>query len=222
MKLTKRNHVTRIVAVMLVSALAISAAPARASAFGEARTAGFYSVFTATLTPVGAPSTAAEKLSGMTTDAAAFTTANRRVARVQAPLPRPVVTTQTRAATQSGTTRSADATAKTSVAPQPAAAAAPAPAPATNTLAEARAIVARYAATYKYVAGTTVEIGNTQGNGQAIVYYKSKRIIINANHTRSLESIIAHEIWHIIDWHHDNQINWGENVPPSNANDFRL
>ncbi len=74
---------------------------------------------------------------------------------------------------------------------------------------------------YPILRGTTVEVGDTRGNPQAIVYYKSGRIIINANHTVSLERIIDHEIWHIIDWRDNGQINWGENVPPKNAADFR-
>jgi hypothetical protein len=74
---------------------------------------------------------------------------------------------------------------------------------------------------YPILRGATVEVGDTKGNAQAICYYKSGRIIINPNHTVSLERIINHEIWHIIDWRDNGRIDWGESVPPSNAADFR-
>jgi predicted SprT family Zn-dependent metalloprotease len=63
------------------------------------------------------------------------------------------------------------------------------------------------------LAGATVSFGDARGY-QAICYYKSGRIVISPSHTASLERIIGHEIWHIIDWRDNGRIDWGENVPP--------
>lgn len=79
--------------------------------------------------------------------------------------------------------------------------------------ARARAILAGYIARYPILRGTTVSFGNAQGH-QAISYYKEGRIVISRSHTASLERILAHEIWHVIDWRDNHRIDWGENVPP--------
>ncbi len=88
-----------------------------------------------------------------------------------------------------------------------------------SKLRRAKAILARQVARYPILRGTTVEIGDAKGY-QAISYYKSGRIVISPSHRASLERIIAHEIWHIIDWRHNNRIDWGENIPPKNASRF--
>lgn len=85
-------------------------------------------------------------------------------------------------------------------------------APADET-AQARAILAGYISRYPSLAGTTVSFGDAQGH-QAICYYKSGRIVISKTHTSSLERIIGHEVWHVIDWRDNGVIDWGENVPP--------
>jgi hypothetical protein len=85
----------------------------------------------------------------------------------------------------------------------------------------ARSILASRIAMYPMLEGSTVEFGDTGGNPQAICYYKSARIVINPNYTVSLERIIDHEIWHIIDWRDNGQIDWGESVPPENAAEYR-
>ncbi len=221
MKSSKRTHMTRLVAVVLTAALAVGAAPAMASVLVDARAASISAKFASVLVPVDVPVTRAEKIAAPEADVAFFTQASKRPAKAKAPLPKPVVA---KSATRSTSTR----TSGTSTASRPASGSATqASAPAAQAssgdkLAQARSILANRARTWKYVSGTTVEFGDTRGNPQAIVYYKSKRIIINPNHTASLERIIDHEIWHIIDWHHNGQINWGEAVPPSNAGDFRL
>lgn len=79
--------------------------------------------------------------------------------------------------------------------------------------ASAASILASYIARYPILAGSTVSYGDASGY-QAICYYKSGRIVISPNHTRSLQTIIGHEIWHIIDWRDNGVIDWGENVPP--------
>jgi len=85
----------------------------------------------------------------------------------------------------------------------------------TSELAQAKAILARHIAEHPILAGTTVSIGTTPGGYQAVAYYQSGRIVISSSHTASLERILGHEIWHIIDWRDNGQIDWGENVPPN-------
>lgn len=89
----------------------------------------------------------------------------------------------------------------------------------TSNITRARAILAGLIARYPILKGTTVQFGDARGY-QAIVYYKSGRIIISPNHTASLERILNHEIWHIIDWRDNGRIDWGERVPPPNASSF--
>lgn len=79
--------------------------------------------------------------------------------------------------------------------------------------ARASMLLKSYIAKYPILAGTTVSIGDARGY-QAISYYQSGRIVISASHSASLERIMAHEIWHIIDWRDNGRIDWGENVPP--------
>lgn len=82
-----------------------------------------------------------------------------------------------------------------------------------SELAQAQSILAGYIAKYPILAGSTVTIGATPNNYQAVCYYKSGKIIINPNHTASLTTIIKHEIGHIIDWRDNGVIDWGENIP---------
>lgn len=112
------------------------------------------------------------------------------------------------------------------VAPEPETAAAAAPAKGSpsrssassarsggSELSRARSILAGYIAKYPILRGTTVTFGNAQGH-QAIAYYQTGQIVISPNHTASLERILAHEIWHVIDYRDNGRIDWGENVPP--------
>lgn len=84
---------------------------------------------------------------------------------------------------------------------------------ASGELARAQSILAGYKAKYPILAGATISFGDARGH-QAICYYKSGRIVVSPSHTASLERIIGHEIWHIIDWRDNGRIDWGENVPP--------
>jgi len=102
-------------------------------------------------------------------------------------------------------------------APKPVASAStptPRSASSTGELAQAKAILAGYVAQYPILQGTTVTIGDTPNGYQAVCYYQSARIVINKNHTRSLQALLAHEIWHVIDWRDNGRIDWGENIPP--------
>lgn len=82
-----------------------------------------------------------------------------------------------------------------------------------DELGAARAILAGLMAKYPILQGTTVSFGDARGY-QAIALYKSGRIIISPSHTATLERILNHEIWHIIDWRDNGSIDWGEQVPP--------
>ena len=98
-----------------------------------------------------------------------------------------------------------------------------APAPGTAAIGSsddrAQAILASFKARYPILRGVTVEYGNARGF-QAIAYFQSGRIVISRTHTASLERIIEHEVWHVIDWRDNNRIDRGENVPPANASSF--
>ena len=79
--------------------------------------------------------------------------------------------------------------------------------------ARAKAILAGLVAKYPILQGTTVTMGDARGY-QAIALYKSGRIIVSPSHTASLERILNHEVWHVIDWRDNGRIDWGEQVPP--------
>lgn len=83
-----------------------------------------------------------------------------------------------------------------------------------SELAQARAILAGLIRKYPILKGTTVKIGDTPGDYQAVAYYQSGRIVVSPDHKASLQKILNHEVWHIIDWRDNGRIDWGENVPP--------
>lgn len=74
--------------------------------------------------------------------------------------------------------------------------------------------------TYKYLDGVTLEMGTPPHGKQAVSFYTEGRIVISSNRTASVESIMMHEVWHIIDWRDNGRIDWAENVPPSNSQDY--
>lgn len=74
---------------------------------------------------------------------------------------------------------------------------------------------------YRLLDGVTVRIGSTPRHAEAIAYYTRGEIVINTGHTVTLERILAHEIWHIIDWRDNGQLDWGEELPPPNRSDYR-
>jgi hypothetical protein len=87
--------------------------------------------------------------------------------------------------------------------------------------ARAKAILASLKARYpQYLSGVTVSMGNASGY-QAVAYYTSGRIVISPKHKASLERILNHEVWHIIDWRDNGRIDWREKVPPANASAYR-
>lgn len=81
-----------------------------------------------------------------------------------------------------------------------------------SELARARKILAGLVAKHPILRGTTVEMGDARGY-QAVAYYRSGRIVISRSHRASLERILNHEVWHVIDFRDNGRIDWGENVP---------
>jgi len=75
-------------------------------------------------------------------------------------------------------------------------------------------------ATHRYLDGATVTMGTTPHDEEAVAYYTSGEIVINRAHTVSIDKILAHEIWHIIDWRDNGRLDWKENVPPSDSSAY--
>lgn len=101
----------------------------------------------------------------------------------------------------------------------PLAPAAPVPVVPTGDLAVAQADLARYIQMYPLLRGSTVEMGDAAGY-QAITYFSVGRTVISPSHAASIDVIMAHEIWHTIDWRDNGVIDWGENVPPVNSGSY--
>jgi len=207
----------RLLAVLLTAALLAGAAPVTASAMTETRPLQVTEKFVSALDPDVAEVTAAAKtgVDESAEEAQAGYTTPLVKAKAPLPKPKPVVTARrtVRTSSTSSSAPSTGAAKSTATAPRPASSG--------DSLSRARAILASRIAMYPILKGATVEFGDTKGNPQGICYYKSGRIVINPNHTRSLETIIDHEIWHIIDWRDNGRIDWGEKVPPANASSFR-
>lgn len=129
------------------------------------------------------------------------------------PIPEPAVTRSTTRSTSTARTSGTSTAATTKPATTTSAGTATG---GTNELARAQSILAGYIAKYPILAGTTVTIGQTPGGHQAVAYYTVGKIVISPTHTASLERILAHEIWHVIDWRDNGRIDWGESVPPKN------
>jgi hypothetical protein len=115
--------------------------------------------------------------------------------------------------------------ARATIAAVPAPERAPEPAkPTPEQLEEARAqaIVDDLATTYRYLDGVTVAVRPTPKDHEAIAYYTDGEIVISPEHTVALGTILAHEIWHVIDWRDNGRLDWGENLPPSDTSDYLL
>lgn len=75
--------------------------------------------------------------------------------------------------------------------------------------------------TYRYLDGVRVTVGATPNGEQAVAYYADGRIVIDRDHTASIDTILAHEIWHVIDWRDNGSIDWGEDLPPAGSAAYR-
>ena len=179
---------SRVVVGTLLIAILAAAAPTIANAMATDTALPFTTSLTAAPAPV--------KFVLATSNNTALSTESA-MAQASVPVVSPTTTTATQV-TASGTT-----TTKTAVKNRPA----------STDAARAKAILAGLIAKHPILRGTTVTMGDARGY-QAIALYKSGRIIISPTHTASLERILNHEIWHIIDWRDNNRIDWGEQVPP--------
>jgi hypothetical protein len=77
-------------------------------------------------------------------------------------------------------------------------------------------------ARYRGLDGVRVVLGETPRGEQAVAYYTEGRIVISRSHSVTIDKILAHEIWHIIDWRDNGQLDWNENLPPYNSSDYLL
>jgi len=84
----------------------------------------------------------------------------------------------------------------------------------------AKRLLSELKSKYRKLNGVTVSIGTTPRGEQAVAYYTEGKIVINRAHTVSIDKILAHEIWHVIDWRDNGRLDWHEDLPPSNARDF--
>jgi len=81
-------------------------------------------------------------------------------------------------------------------------------------------LLAEHAAVYRHLDGVTIHEGPTPQGEQAVSYYTDGEIVISPDHTATLEDIVAHEIWHVIDWRDNGRMDWGEQLPPVTASDY--
>jgi len=102
-----------------------------------------------------------------------------------------------------------------SSAPQP-----PADTGADDDAARAAEVLEGLAAEYRDLDGVTVVMGETPKGEEAVSYYTVGEIVIDRDHTVSIEKILAHEIWHVIDWRDNGRLDWGEDLPPTNKSDY--
>jgi len=188
MKVASRSTIVRILALLMIFALAAGATPALATIAFEIKPIAFDPQLKATPAPKTVEKIAKEL------DSVAAVVGSRPAVKASAAEPRPV---QVRSTGGAGSVTL----------------------PSQGKSENAQAILASYKARYPILQGVTVQFGDARGF-QAIAYYKSGRIVICPNHDASLERIINHEVWHIIDWRDNNRIDWGENIPPENASSY--
>ena len=89
-------------------------------------------------------------------------------------------------------------------------------------LKNARRVLAKLQTRYRYLDGITLRVDPTPQDRQAVAYYTDGEIVISPDHVATIDKILAHEVWHVIDWRDNGQLDWGEDLPPSNAADYRL
>jgi hypothetical protein len=94
------------------------------------------------------------------------------------------------------------------------------PVPGPDITERAAQLLAEHARAYRHLDAVTIHEGPTPKGEQAVSYYTDGEIVISPDHTATLEDIVAHEIWHVIDWRDNGRMDWGEQVPPTNASDY--
>lgn len=84
----------------------------------------------------------------------------------------------------------------------------------------ARELLGNLSDIYRHLDGVTVTFAKTPKGEEAVAYYTDGEIVISTEHTVSIDEILAHEVWHVIDYRDNGQLDWGENLPPENASDY--
>lgn len=74
----------------------------------------------------------------------------------------------------------------------------------------AEQILASYIAKYPILKGVKIYVRDCPNNWQGCAYYTKGIILVDPDHTASLEAIIAHEVKHIIDWREDHKIDYND------------
>jgi len=87
-------------------------------------------------------------------------------------------------------------------------------------LQKAEALLATLQAKYRHLDGLSVSIAPTPAGEQAVAYYTDGEIIISPDRSATIQRILAHEIWHVIDWRDNGRLDWGEDLPPANASEY--
>ena len=82
---------------------------------------------------------------------------------------------------------------------------------------QANEILGKLKATHRYLDDVTVTVGTTPRGEEAVAYYTSGEIVISRDHTVGIDKILGHEIWHVIDWRDNGQLDWKESLPPANS-----
>ena len=97
--------------------------------------------------------------------------------------------------------------------------------PAVDTAAEQKRVdelMATYARRISGLDGIHVTMGQTPQGEEAVAYYTANQIVIDTEHKVDIEKILAHEIWHIVDFRDNGRLDWGEDLPPVNSRDYYL
>jgi len=81
-------------------------------------------------------------------------------------------------------------------------------------------VLGRLEKQYKHLDDVSVTLGQTPKGEEAVAYYTGNEIVIDTEHSVGIEKILAHEIWHVIDWRDNGELDWGEDLPPSNSSDY--
>jgi len=87
-------------------------------------------------------------------------------------------------------------------------------------LKKAEALLATLQAKYRHLDGLSVSIAPTPAGEQAVAYYTDGEIIISPDRSATIQRILAHEVWHVIDWRDNGRLDWGEDLPPTNASEY--
>jgi hypothetical protein len=84
----------------------------------------------------------------------------------------------------------------------------------------AKEVLAELQQKYRLLDGAFVHMGPTPKGEQAVSYYMDGEIVVSPEHDATIDEILAHEIWHVIDWRDNGRLDWGEDLPPINSSDY--